>query len=377
MSYDSRSSILRRGFRLSSSRCQRRGTKGACKYKSKSISKATENYCVRHLAISVLMPFSRDWVDSQRTSPVPTRPGTVYLGKYSFSRDTLEETRNEEQITDFRTPPKSSRSFRTSIKRVFGKQPLQQIEPHPDPTKRHHKFRRWLNTPEKEFTCSWSDFEDGLAPRTATTSDEARSERSSGNEVASMTHGTGESAYDTLRRERDDSSDVVFEMFSRMFLDSNSGATLHEDKLQSEPLKTAGSAPCARSKNRSGKRKHTILRKFRSTLRRSRPRETAGQFTLTEKYMGSDENLQRCLDDMDLMPFDLTAPSTAGNSGEFRDASAAAHGHETAFAGGFSDAERTYRRRFSNESYDSGFLPGALHVRKIRQCHAERSPHCE
>ncbi|CUS24892.1 LAQU0S21e00804g1_1 [Lachancea quebecensis] len=323
------------------------------------------------------MPFSRDWVDSQRTSPVPTRPGTVYLGKYSFSRDTLEETQNEEQITDFKTPPKSTRSFRTSIKRVFGKQPLQPAEQHQDLTKRHHKFRRWLNTPDKEFTCSWSDLEDGLTPKIVTTSGTPSPERNSEIETVSRTSGPGGFAYDTLRRERDDSSEVVFEMFSRMFLDSNSGATLHEDKLQNAPLKTASSAPCTRSKNRSGRRKHTILHKFRSTLRRSRPHEAAGQFSLTEKYMGSDENLQRCLDDMDLMPFDLTAPSTAGNSGEFRDTNTVAHGRRAGCTSEFSDIEQTHRRRNSADSYDSGFLPGALHVRKIRQCAAESSTHCQ
>ena len=100
---------------------------------------------------------------TESETAVPTRPGTVYLGKYSFSRETLDQTQDPNQLADFQEPPKTARSLRASLKRAFLKPPIPVPMPEVRPVSvgRHHKFRRWLNCPEKTFTCSLENTDNG------------------------------------------------------------------------------------------------------------------------------------------------------------------------------------------------------------------------
>ncbi|SCU99476.1 LADA_0H20010g1_1 [Lachancea dasiensis] len=229
---------------------------------------------------------------------MPTRPGTVYLGKYSLSRDTLEETKPE-VIADFEEPPRSARSFRSTIRKAWVK-PLEPRNPTP-PATRHHRFRRWLNVREKEFTCSWSDGEDPTSEELERTHGLVSPQQF--NRDSTLYAGLN-SSIETPHVMKttcwpDDDTDI--EMFSRILLNSTSGATLSDHPTLKERLQSS-----ARS---SGRRRFELLRKFRLKLHRSR---IQNEFTLTDRYLGSEENIERCLQDMDMMPFDLTAPSTAG-----------------------------------------------------------------
>ncbi|SCV02335.1 LANO_0F16908g1_1 [Lachancea nothofagi CBS 11611] len=277
---------------------------------------------------------------------IPTRPGTVYLGKYSVSRETLDETQNSGQLVDFKEPPKSARSIRATIRRAWTK-PLEEQKPATAIT-RHHKFRRWLNSPEKEFTCSWSEYDENLNGELHRLRDlgewgdlEDGSYRSTNCETFEPSTNN-ESPYPS-NPNNNSGDESGFEMFSKMFLDSNSGATLSENAPQfSQPPKSNQST---RSRS-SYKKKFDILRKFRFRLHRSRMRN---EFTLTDKYLGSDENIERCLQDMDMMPFDLTAPSTAGNESK---------SDKQQVSGALSD---------KSTMVEGAFSPGALHVTKLRK----------
>ncbi|SCU94431.1 LAFA_0F21792g1_1 [Lachancea sp. 'fantastica'] len=223
---------------------------------------------------------------------MPARPGTVYLGKYSFSRETLDETRESQELVDFKDPPKSARSLRSTLKNVW----VKSIEPQKSspPVTRHHRFRRWLNKRERDFTCSWSETDERTEPSFDRLLDPAEFD-SFQNEHTGIV--TNESPIPCTRGSEDDKSGL--EMFSRIYLDSDSGATLSNGDPR--PAVTLPST-C--------RKRFDLLRSFRLRLHRSRERD---QLTLTDRYLGSEENIERCLHEMDLMPFDLTAPSSADN----------------------------------------------------------------
>ncbi|CEP62183.1 uncharacterized protein LALA0_S04e09714g [Lachancea lanzarotensis] len=233
---------------------------------------------------------------------MPARPGTVCLGKYSFSRDTLDETCDSHRLVDFKDPPKSARSFRSTIKHAWTKstEPQKPLAP----AMRHHRFRRWLNKREKDFTCSWSETDERTESSFPGFLDPAEFDTY---QDTHMTLEPNESLLPRLENSCDDAKSGL-EMFSRIYLDSDSGATLSNNELKSTA--TVSSLPS------SCKKRFDLLRTFRLRLNRSRVRN---ELTLTDRYLGSEENIERCLHEMDLMPFDLTAPSSADNNKDHSD----------------------------------------------------------
>ncbi|SCU88690.1 LAME_0E00804g1_1 [Lachancea meyersii CBS 8951] len=266
---------------------------------------------------------------------IPTRPGTVYLGKYSFSRETLDKTQDSQELIDFKDPPRTARSLRSTIRRAWVK-PLEPLKPSP-PATRHHRFRRWLNKRERDFTCSWSEAEE-LAGMDTQRFAELRERSEFKNEYGGLE--ADDLSLPSIGFKDDcGTEENGLDMFSRIYLDSDSGATL-SDNTERSPATALSSS----------KRRFDLLRSFRLRLHRSRIRN---ELTLTDRYLGSEENIERCLQEMDLMPFDLTAPSTAGN-----DSASGDRHKEEQYSGALSD---------KSTMVEETFRPGTWHIKKRRQ----------
>ncbi|SCW00841.1 LAFE_0C13190g1_1 [Lachancea fermentati] len=240
----------------------------------------------------------------------PTRPGTVYLATYSISKDTLVERTPSHVIPSLPSPSRpTTPSLSFSLRRVFSRNGSRRT---PRPESRHHRFRRWLNArdpPHSNF--SRGNFSHGNFPQGNLSQDNVSASAWSsvsgsvqppraGLGVAASAATADAAEFASADAESDFESDTDEE------LDRNSGASGPDAYVTPQSRKLE----CLRRFRRRLQRDHVL-----APAKLAQPARRA--LTLTDRYLGSEESIERCLRDMDAMPFAL-----AGNDGSDGDGGA-------------------------------------------------------
>lgn len=234
------------------------------------------------------------------------RNARVVQGMYNQSQDTLVEALIANQSVTL-----DRKSIRSTVREVFSRNKLETSPLHETKLScgLRHRFRRWKNNSDKNnHRKSGSSSSSRDTANTHKTNNANLNNNKDKVQGADADRETQETYLPTIGEPFGSNENMEWGSTRRCSLSLLASQEIEELSIVSSVEDTTE----GKTKRSVRKSKMHKLRGFRFKLhKRLRP-------TLTEKYLGSSENVERCLQDMDSIPFELMAPCTASTTDALR-----------------------------------------------------------